>query len=447
MADHELVDDVEGSVSKKAKNVPKLSIPSKKPVFGVKKIFNDENTDVAVFKSQGSSSKNKLSTHRMVLSVASPFFHKMFQGNWKEKGQDMIPVPGGFQWEVFEAVISFLYGEDIEIQEECILEIYKAANYLELDILKIAINEGFTNWEFVNNGLVIEFCILARQLQDDRSSDAGSHGYSGSLEYIARHVKEIMDEGVNISHLPKAIIIDISQSEMVTQPEHVLHSFFTCWAEAHVCNFSFHEIQEIFGNIRYGTIPLSSLNDIACKKIYNNELLGMAMRQHRGWDRDVLLKDHLQYCSRKAQEPFPVTFGGNRDHNNMINIFVTYSGQDNSTLLFKVSATIDDSYFRLTITSIPMFQINPLANEDEHELCITGPIFEYEEVDLDHCKITVTTSGVTVHFTKKGHSYLGSFSDNLWPETSFSSLRTFPFKAPLPWLIELEGNNLQVLEE
>ena len=443
MADQELVDDVEGLVAKKIKAVRKLSIPSKEPVFGVQKIFNDENSDVTFVESNDSSSKNKLSAHRMVLSVTSPYFYKMFQGDWKEKDQDTIEVPGGFQWDVFEAVISFLYGEDIEIEEDFILELYKAADYLELDILKIAINEGFTNWELVDNGLVIDFCILARQLKDDRSSDVGSQVYSGSLNYIARHLEEIIDEGVNISHLPKAIILDISQSEMITQMELVLHSFLTCWAEAHVSNLSFHETQEIFGNIRYGTIPLSSLNDIACEEIYNNKLLGMAMRQHRGWDRDVLLEDPLQYCSRKAQEPFPVIFDGSMD------MFVTYSGQDNSTLFFKVSTSGRDLYFRLTITSIPMLQMNPLlaelASVGEHVLCITGPSFRSAQ-DLDHCKITLTTSGVTVHFTKEGNSYLNR-SSNSWPETSFSSLKTFPFEAPIPWLIKLRGKNLEVLEE
>ena len=442
MADHELVDNVEGSVAKKTKSIPKLSLPSKEPVFGVKKIFNDENSDVTFVESNDSSSKNMLSAHRMVLSVASLYFYKMFQGDWKEKGQETIPVPGGFQWPVFAAVISFLYGEDIEIEEDYILELYKAADYLELDILKIAINEGFTNWELVNNGLAIEFCILARQLQDDRSSDAGSHGYSGSLEYIARHVKEIMDEGVNISHLPKAIILDILRSEMITQVELVLYSFLTCWAEAHVRNLSFYETQEIFGNIRYGTIPLSTLNDIVCKEFYNNKLLGVAMSQHRGLNKDVLLEDPLQYCSRKAQKHFPVIFGPNQRHREM---YVIYSGQRKSTLNFKVCINNSDSYFRIKVSSIPMLQINPLAglsSNGEHELCIMRPDLLPEQV-LSRCMITVVTGGVRVHFIRKSNTsyHLG----DPWTETSMSCLRTYQFEAPIPWLIELRGKNLEAL--
>ena len=65
MADHEVVDDVEGLVAKKIKAVPKLSIPSKEPVFGVQKIFNDENSDVIFVESNDSSSmkNHKLTAH------------------------------------------------------------------------------------------------------------------------------------------------------------------------------------------------------------------------------------------------------------------------------------------------------------------------------------------------------------------------------------------------
>ena len=450
MADQELVDDVEGSVAKKAKNVPKLSIPSKKPVFGVQKIFNDENSDVTFVESNDSSSNNKLSAHRMVLSVTSPYFYKLFQGDWKEKDQDTIPVPGGFQWDVFEAVISFLYGEDIEIEEDFILELYKAADYLELDILKIAINEGFTNWEFVNHGLVIDFCILARQLQVDRSSDVGSQVYSGSLNYIARHIKEIMDEGVNISHLPKAIILDISQSEMITEMELVLHSFLTYWAEAHVSNLGFQEIQEIFGNIRYGTIPLSSLNDIACEVLYNTKLLGVAMSQHRVWNEGVLLENPLQYCSRYAQKPFPVIFSPNQCHNFIIinedYMYATYSSRDKSTLNLKVHLD-KDSWFKITVNSIPMLPIDAVTkflSRHDHELRIMSPNLQSEQV-LDHCMITLTTSWVSVHFTKKDNTQ-SHYAQNSWTKTmSLSFHTTFQFKTPIPWLIELRGKKFEVL--
>ena len=89
----------------------------------------------------------------------------MFQGDWKEKSQEKLPVPGGFQWEVFEAAISFLYGEDVEIEEDRLPELYRAADYLKIDLIKRAIaDELLRNDSFVSDPTVVfKLCVAGHK--------------------------------------------------------------------------------------------------------------------------------------------------------------------------------------------------------------------------------------------------------------------------------------------
>ena len=415
MADQELVDDVEDSVAKKAKNVPKLSIPSKEPVLGVQKIFNDENSDVTFVESNDSSSKNKLSAHRMVLSVTSPFFYKMFQGDWKEKDQDTIPVPGGFQWDVFEAVISFLYGKDVRIEEGFLPELIRAADYLEVDSLKMAVDEGFTHWELENAAIAINVCCQGIDL-------------IGGKEYIASHIQEILVQELDIGCLPMETIVFISQSEKIKVSEVTLHSFLTQWTNTHEQSLPFTQVQDIFSNIRYGTIPEQELKNLAHNKYYHNWYFGLALKQCSSFDLSEVHMNPKQYCSRDLQLPFPGPAVFVQDSYK----WIIYAGHVNANLNAELHSSITSLRVKvLSIADESQCQEIKMADYIDNQSQFGSYNIRVMEIGATNsfrtCSLTLNKTSIEIIFK----------ADKEWPKMSSSGPKTFPFEGPLPWLIAI----------
>ena len=121
----------DSNLAKKLKLAQQLTLRS-----GVYPADIKEQPDV-VFKDK--ETREGRTAHRSVLSQASPFFNTWFKEQWQKKATTEYPVPGDIDWEVFTNVISFLYGKDIQFEEEALPKIYKAADYLQLDNLKVVI--------------------------------------------------------------------------------------------------------------------------------------------------------------------------------------------------------------------------------------------------------------------------------------------------------------------
>ena len=195
--------------------VQKVSLKWIIPFVGLKERVNLDFNVVFVEKLTSNSEirNRKLTAHKEVLSITSSFFFKMFQGDWKEKDQEKLPVPGGFQWEVFETIISFLYGEDVEIEEDRLPELYRAADYLEIDLIKRAIaDELLRNDSFVSDPTVVfKLCDMGGVPTDPV--------YSAAITYIVRHIAIILEGNVDMSLLSLNTIADVAKSEEVSVPE------------------------------------------------------------------------------------------------------------------------------------------------------------------------------------------------------------------------------------
>ena len=423
------------SVPKKVRIVPTLTLRMNPSFTGLRENFNSENTDITFV--DESEPLHRLSTHKMLLSVTSPIFFKMFQGDWKEKNQEKLPVPGGFQWEVFEAVISFLYGVEVAIEEDKLPELYKAAAYLQLEPLIMAINDKFEHLELEDHECALEFCVVAKALHDSNpSSESLAKLYSTSLGYIAGHIQNILNQRLDITSLEKETIVDIIKSEKVAAPEHILYSFLVQWTDAHVDGMLFLEVQDIFSHIRYGTIPMTQLKKLATSKFCHVVYFVSALLQFSSLDVSVLRKHPLQYCPRSAQQPFPVLeLPSNCSQTTPSH--VVYNGSKDATLVASLpkKACFHPSALTIRCSSLKIKYVRRnnfvwLDSTDESKVFNAYcPVKNVHMQDDNECHIKFSTPNIELHF----QGPIRFLSDA-------QSLQRFQYFGELPWLIEITNN-------
>jgi hypothetical protein len=419
------------SMARKPKIAAKVPLLLGTSFSGLRKSFCSENTDIAFVNENDSG--QMLPAHKMVLSVSSPFFFEKLQGDWKEKDQDRLPVPGGFQWSMFKIVIDLLYGEQVEVEEDLLVEIYRAAHYLQLDKLKMAIDKGFATWNLENVAVAIEMCIQAEIPRN-------------SKEFVARHIKKILDQELDFTRLTKETILDISMSENVKVSEAVLHAFLTKWTEAHEDRLSFEDVQKIFGNIRYGTIKEDDLRTLACSKYYHNLHLGTALKQQdksSTLDMSVVRAHPVQYCSRKFQAPFPGPAVFRNELENKSCLCVVYSGHSNATLIgsgiqnawsnkmiIKCSSISSESQYIEIKVGEHVRRSNHTVSQSTRGPTLLGEFLSTLNA-IEACCITLNarSSSIQVSFLSK------KFKE--WPAIGSSSVKRFNFNGPVPWLVEI----------
>ena len=234
----------------------------------------------------------------MFLSSSSSVFFKMFQGNWKDKKQEEIPVPGGMSWEVFYAVISFCYGKTMEIDENMLLEVFQAADYLNLSNLKSTIAEELSQEKFNINDPMIILKLCAAATDSDSNSLLSNDVYQTAIAYIEKHIDVILEKNTDLSSLPFDAVKDIVNAENVPVPEICLLNFLCKWTTTKKHELPYSRIEDLFGCIRYGTFPHSQLINEVSRSTHNCEKFG-AMISYQG----DIWSDIQQFCHRKGQKP------------------------------------------------------------------------------------------------------------------------------------------------
>jgi hypothetical protein len=294
-------ESAEQSQAKRTKTVGKIPLVWNESIFGLKENFSSENVDV-VFVDEESDSK--FPSHKMILSVVSPIFFKMFQGEWKEKNQERLPVPGGFQWSVFETVMCFLYGEQVEIEEDLLPELFAAANFLQLNCLTKTISSMINDSKVLISDplVVIKLCEIASAVADE------SGVYLSTITYLAKSIETVLEESIDYSSLPFCAIEDISKSEDVSVPEIALFQFLCNWSQAKEDKLSFKSVQDLFSNVRYGTLSRQQLRlKVSESKFYNCEMFGNMLNASLCLEfEDGMLPTGsalLQFLPRRAQKP------------------------------------------------------------------------------------------------------------------------------------------------
>lgn len=73
--------------------------------------------------------------HKIALQASSEVFKSMFQGDYKEKEAETIPIPN-IRWEVFEAMMTCIYTGTVEVKPGLAQDLLEAADRYMLDNLK-----------------------------------------------------------------------------------------------------------------------------------------------------------------------------------------------------------------------------------------------------------------------------------------------------------------------
>ena len=266
---------------------------------GVCSVDTKDETDV-VFKDKEIDTIRK--AHKSVLSQASPFFDTWFKEQWqKEKATTEYPVPGDIDWEVFTNVILFLYGTDIQFEEEALPKIYSAADFLQLGNMKeVIVTSLATQWELKEPSIVGAMCTAIVPHTDPRV--VSGLLYMVSKHYLIKNIPTIVEnDDIDISPLPFNTVMEIAQSEEVAAPEIQLYHFLKKWAEKHKHSLTFMEVQNLFGHVRYATIPYPQLETIRKYALHNNEKLQSALSEAPDFKEDETV-EVKQFVSRKSQE-------------------------------------------------------------------------------------------------------------------------------------------------
>ena len=279
--------------------------------------FSDIPSDVSF--DDSIDAKRSVSAHKVILSAASPFFYKMFQGNWKERDLKRLPIPGDFRFEVFQAVISFLYEEQVEIEEDSLLELYKAAHYLQMDNLKDAIAAALKTWSLSSKGLIVRLCELVRSDNEAENREMKDDTlYQACLQYLVKNIAHLASTAT-FEDLSCKTIEDLLDSEDITIDEIDLLKFLKQWVERHVnvhdssSSLKIEEVQTLFSKIRYGTIPYHLLiMEVTSIPFASGTQFGKVIKLHNfNFDPIFVGKNLKLFTNRREQNPvfvfFPLT--------------------------------------------------------------------------------------------------------------------------------------------
>ena len=283
------------------KSAPKLILKS--GMSSVNKKYSQDNTDI-VFKNRETGQEKR--AHKTILSVLSPVFSTWFKEEWEQdKDRTGYPVPGDIEWGIFSNVISFLYGRQVEFEEDTLPDLFKAADYLQLDNLKVAIIESMTDqWELKDPSIAGAMCTAVASQTDPRVMSRWL--YTVSVRYLIRNIQTIVNNGtIDLSPLPYDVMVEIAQSEEIRVPEIQLYHFLRMWAEQSQHKLTHEEVKKLFGHVRYGTIPYNELEQIGRYSLKNDEQFWVAFSgdfKYLSTVGTVPVPDVQQITSRKCQE-------------------------------------------------------------------------------------------------------------------------------------------------
>ena len=101
-------------------------------------------------------------------------------------------------------------------EEDTLLDLFKAADYLQLDNLKVAIIESITDqWELKDPSIAGAMCTAVASQTDPRVMSRWL--YTVSVRYLIRNIPTIVNNGTtDLSPLPYDVMMEIAQSEEIT---------------------------------------------------------------------------------------------------------------------------------------------------------------------------------------------------------------------------------------
>ena len=428
---------------------------------GVCSVDIKDETDV-VFKDKETGKIAK--SHKTLLSQASPFFNTWFKEQWqKEKATTEYPVPGDIDWEVFTNVISFLYGKDIQFEEEALPKIYNVADFLQLNILKVVIVVSLTDqWELKDPSIKGTMCTAIAPHTDPRV--VSGLLYMVSVHYFIKNIPTVVENNdIDISPLPLDTVMEIAQSEEVAAPEIQLYHFLRKWAEKRHCKLTIDQTQNLFGHVRYATIPHSQLQTITKYPSNNSDKLWSAFGSCPTFSKGTEV-EVKQFINRKCQES--VLLLNSPQHNKWTTKIENTSSSIYTIVSKKRECTIVLSWPMLLRDTENSYRREPYVTCDIYNLCNLGSSSSYLCMNIHITEETNTTSGPGIRRSRtKSVGVLHELQNTLTevvhrPSTAGLVIQITPTEVrlelfdgteesttvnyPHPWLLRINIHNLEM---
>ena len=250
--------------------------------------YSDDTADVFFVDKE---TKERLPAHRQVLSVASAVFFTMFKGDWKEKEEKEIPAPEEYNWEAFKAVITLLYGEEVEVNESSIPDIYRVAHCYDLgEVLPILVH-AVSGWDDSRLATALELCAIAADEKD--VIHAVVKFIALNLEKIKVKVKEMPLKWCSLQYDAMLMLV---QSDDISAPEVTLLDLLNKWTEGQT-EILLAKVQKLYSHIRYGIVPYENL--LSCVTHKN---LSAVYQMHQRLSIDSVRENVTQLTPRPHQK-------------------------------------------------------------------------------------------------------------------------------------------------
>ena len=251
--------------------------------------FTEDTSDVSFV----SADNKKLHLHKAILAVESPVFQKMCV-------EEVVSLAGTeVDWDAFCNAIALVYGKEVELSTDGLLEMYKVANTYDLASVKTAIIEGVPK---IKQDDVIQLFLMV--LKTERQMSIRKRMMHTCKDFLISHFDQLTDSDLNM--IPFDVMCNILQSnDLKVESEVLLFEKAVSWIEANSECFGLSDanIQDLLGNIRYGTISHDDLINIVSGKICNREKFSGALKAYRQLGATMLWSDHVQFTRRKYHRP------------------------------------------------------------------------------------------------------------------------------------------------
>ena len=429
---------VKGEVKVPSK-VTAVSLHPLKGFNNLRERYSEDTADVFFVNKE---TKERLPAHKLVLSVASAVFFKMFDGDWKEKEEREIPAPEEYKWESFKAAIALLYGEEVEVEEASIVDVYRVAHCYDMKDVVYALLQDIRKWDSSMAAPMIQLGVLVGELETDR--DQIQELFQVVMPYLARNLGAITGE--SLAGLSYEEMLMIVQLEDIEISEVGLLSRLTQWIKDHP-DLTIVQGEELLSHIRFGIIPYESL--IACEVGHKN--LSLALKHyHQPIElvRENILQVTPRSCQKDISPVFPVAPGplvvkqGDKceySPSSSAAVGMMYFGRQEVSFEGSITILGGESCTLVcelsTISGVKNYYYNPrvqrLTNNTKANLQENVNI-NGQPVGFNYNQFRVTLNQTGAHFMLQSTDSPLSVNDRA---RSISKILELRFSGPFPWLL------------
>ena len=257
--------------------------------------FTEHTSDVTFV----SADNKKLHLHKALLAVEFPVFQKMCT-------EDVVSLAGTeVDWNALCNAIALVYGKEVKLSKEELLEMYKAANAYDLASVKAAIIERIPE---IKQDVVVQ--LFSVVLKTERQMSVKKRMMHTCKDFLINRFDQISNSDLNL--IPFDVMCDILQSDKLdVESEVSLFKAVISWVQANLecLSLSVSNIQDLLGHIRYGTISYQDLVKIVSGNFCNHKKFSTALNTYHALNADIIQADLVQFTPRKNHSrPFLQVF-------------------------------------------------------------------------------------------------------------------------------------------